>query len=105
MRFSEQVSVWYFCMITHMIWLFGIQFSTKFREFSFSMTEFCVKNLVLNETILARCVRQQELLVHAECGVPTGGTLLSRLLCGCPTRGTFPATYSQISLLYLHECK
>ena len=38
---------------------------------------------------LTRCVRQQELVVHAECGVPTGGTLLSRLLCGCPTRGTF----------------
>ena len=54
---------------------------------------------------LTRCVRQQEHVVHAECGVPTGGTLLSRLLYGCLTRGTFLATYSQIILLNLHECK
>ena len=42
--------------------------------------------------VLARCVRQAVLVVHADCGVLTGGTLLSRSQCGCPTRGTFPAT-------------
>ena len=43
-----KVSVMYFCMTTHTIWLFNIPFSVRFREFSFYMTKFCVnsKNLL-----------------------------------------------------------
>ena len=38
--------------------------------------------------MLTRCVRLAELVEHAESGVPTGGTLLSRLL-GVPPVGHF----------------